>query len=547
MAVRADDYGTFPEDRLAVLDSYFGRGKPAVQVTHTHPLGGPKRKCILRLCGAGISRPVVTHSNTINNALKALDERVYHTIQDGVLKPVIQPSRNAVDWLYGFRSELIKHLPVLQPMTREQFVSRYVGRKARVYQDALESLQVQGVSLKDSRLSGFVKYEKVFNKPGKRAVCRYINPRSPRYNMELGCLIGHCEKPLFKAIARAFKQEHVVLKGLDARKMATVIKGIWDEFSDPVAVGMDASRFDQHVSVPMLEFEHEIWTHMVPGRCRKQLRWLLSMQIDNRGVGKCVDGRIKYRIRGCRMSGDMNTSSGNCLIMCALLYAYAQSKKCKHRLINNGDDSVVFLERRDLRRFLAGLEAWFKNMGFTMAVEEPVYDLEGVEFCQTRPVFTERGWVMARNLRNAIPKDLCSTCDIRKEKVFRRWSASVRACGLALTDGLPVWREFYSMFPQAPHQGCKLRTSSAEQGVELAGLMGSGLWRLSEGLVDEGTEVTLNARISFWKATGLLPWDQRWTERRFNRTTLSWTPPAEVDEAPFEGTEFHDVCVDACH
>jgi hypothetical protein len=33
---------------------------------------------------------------------------------------------------------------------------------------------------------------------------------------------------------------------------------------------------------------------------------------------------LKYQVEGCRMSGDMNTSSGNCMIMVALVYSYME-------------------------------------------------------------------------------------------------------------------------------------------------------------------------------------------------------------------------------
>lgn len=46
------------------------------------------------------------------------------------------------------------------------------------------------------------------------------------------------------------------------------------------------------------------------------------------------------------MSGDMNTALGNCMLMCCLIISYLESKNIKYDFINNGDDAVLFLERK---------------------------------------------------------------------------------------------------------------------------------------------------------------------------------------------------------
>jgi hypothetical protein len=42
------------------------------------------------------------------------------------------------------------------------------------------------------------------------------------------------------------------MKGYTPDRRATVLKGHWSAFQDPVAVGQDFSKFDQHISVPAL-------------------------------------------------------------------------------------------------------------------------------------------------------------------------------------------------------------------------------------------------------------------------------------------------------
>lgn len=475
---------------------------------------GEKR--LYKFAGAGCSRWVGCYNNTLTNLLRALDERVYHTMQSGNLRPTIQPTQNVRQAMSGFRRELLCVLPILPPLTDRQFLDRYEGGKRRVYELAMESLYVRPVEASDAKMSSFVKFEKGL----KEGACpRLINPRSPRYNCEIGKLIAHCEKPLFKAIDEVFGGP-TVFKGMDALQQGQAFKDAWDLFDDPVAVGLDASRFDQHVSRELLEWEHSVWPRMVPQPYRAKLAWLLRLQKRNLGSAAFADGRVKFKINGCRMSGDMNTSSGNCLIMCAMVYSYIHSltpKITRSRLANNGDDCVVILERKDLATFTNSLDAWFTTMGFTMKVEAPVDELEKVEFCQMHPVWTARGWCMIRDPRTAMPKDVHSTCDLRAEKVARRWLGAVRDGGLALTAGCPVWPSFYRCFPAYDYM-----KGSAQV---LHTLTTSGFWRTRGKMEYQDLEVKPEHRYSFWVAFGILPDEQISMEERFESVRLRWSQP----------------------
>jgi len=47
-----------------------------------------------------------------------------------------------------------------------------------------------------------------------------------------------------------------IMSHYNAYTQAAVLKEKWDKYSKPVCVGLDASRFDQHVSTAALKFEH---------------------------------------------------------------------------------------------------------------------------------------------------------------------------------------------------------------------------------------------------------------------------------------------------
>lgn len=481
-----------------------------------------RERKLYRFSGTGTRVLFRACNNSLSNLLRALNERVYNTNQEGVLKPTIKPAPGVfAERLTDFSDKLQKVLPVLLPLSYDQFCDRYSGRRKLLYQKAVESLHATGVCIRDAVLKGFIKFEKGNIVEKEDACPRLISPRDPRYNIEVGRYIAHCEKPLFRSIAKVFGYT-TVYKGLDAYKSAAALRGAWDRYSNPVAIGLDASRFDQHVSADALRWEHAQWLHLVPQSERKQLSKLLSWQIHNKGVAYVDDGKVEYEVEGCRMSGDMNTSSGNCMIMCAMIYTYMQHCNIrKYNLANNGDDCVVIVEGRDLIKFSTGLDAWFTEMGFTMKVEQPVYEFEHIEFCQTKPVLSSAGWVMVRNPHVAIAKDTIANCDISTEKVFRTWCDAMHHGGTALTAGVPVYPQFYGMFPRNS-------TGQATHAQTIGGLTESGMWRLRGDLEYRRLEVGPAQRESFWKAFGLLPDEQISLELQYARTVFEYSTPTRV-------------------
>jgi hypothetical protein len=307
------------------------------------------------------------------------------------------------------------------------------------------------------------------------------------------------EHAIYKAIEEVFGGP-TVMKGYSAEGVASAMRAMWDQFSDPVAVGLDASRFDQHVRAEMLEWEHSVYTQCFSGPDRKRLRWLLKGQIHNKCFLQADDGRLKYRVHGSRMSGDMNTALGNCLIMCALVHRLGEERGVKLRLANNGDDCVVYMERRDLRAFTTGLRDWFLTYGFNMKVEAPVHVFERVEFCQAHPVYDGAGWVMVRNPHVSMSKDaVCVVRDYGHGPAAEKWLHAVGECGLSMTGGVPVVQEYYQTFLRNGRAGLGANTVVTETGFAM----------LARGLHRQYREPSDEARVSFWLAFDISPTQQR--------------------------------------
>ncbi len=267
-----------------------------------------------------------------------------------------------------------------------------------------------------------------------------------------------------------------------------------EQFSDPVAIGLDATKFDMHVSPAMLQWEHSIYLAIF--KQDSKLRRLLSWQMNNVGRGYCANGKLKYKVKGKRFSGDMNTALGNCIIMCAMVHSYLAARGVEGKLVNNGDDCVVFIERRDLARFQQGLAEWFLDLGFRMVAEAPVFDINQIEFCQMRPIHTASGWKMVRNIPNALAKDRLCLLPLRYATEMREWLGSVGACGLSLCGGVPVLNAFYKCY--ARHGSCNTKFGETL-------MLNSGTKMLARGMRQEEEPVTPEARYQSWLAWGILP------------------------------------------
>ena len=115
-----------------------------------------------------------------------------------------------------------------------------------------------------------------------------------------------------------------------------------------------------------------------------ELAWLLRQQLVNRGVCHPGSCETRYQVEGCRCSGDMNTSLGNCLIMCCLVLHLVRTLGVRADLANNGDDCLLFLEHADEAVVRAAIPAFFLNFGFQMVVEPTSEVFERCEFRQMR-------------------------------------------------------------------------------------------------------------------------------------------------------------------
>lgn len=500
-------------------------------------MGVTKKRSYVRVAGVSPDIDVVPFNHKISTLERAVKERVFCVknvknktgLDDEFVSPP-QPVAGAFSRLGETKNLLKTYLPSTAPITARQFVDSYRGRKKTVYEQALQEMELGNSSLEeDAKVKVFIKYEKTDRTSKADPVPRVISPRDPKFNIRLGKYLKPLEERVFKSLGKLFGHR-TVMKGMDVFQVADCLREKWDMFKDPVAIGLDASRFDQHVSVDALKFEHDIYLNCFKRKLHKdKLAKILNCQLANHCTGYAEDGVLSYTTVGTRMSGDMNTSLGNCVLMVSMIHAYLLHCGVSGQLANNGDDCVVFMEKSDLARFSNGLFDWFWDMGFNMAIESPVYEFEELEFCQCKPVHDGQTWRMCRNPWSAIAKDSVLLKNNVSMDYFRLWLNAVGTGGLSIAGGMPIFQSFYQMFVR--NGITSYRKSKGSKKVELTSdeLMP---WFMREvGLKGyaKARPITDEARASFWAAFGVTPDEQLCLEEYYDKFAIAcfgetWAP-----------------------
>lgn len=460
--------------------------------------GRRKERCLIQDTSRPMPGLCYTHNNSVPNILRGLGERLMMVPNEsGGFSP--PPAPVTFD-LEEYRRRVLAKMPKhFAPIDHDEFVMLYDGSKRKRYQAASNALHLSDGKLKARHwmISLFIKDETICSWSKVDPAPRLISPRSAEYCLEVGRFIKPIEHLLYKAVARVWG-ETTIAKGLNFNQRGELIKEKWQSFDDPVAIGLDASRFDQHVSYDALKWEHSIYLGCYP-KYKNKLEFLLSKQLINTGECYVDDTKITYSRRGGRMSGDMNTALGNCLIMTGLVWEYLRQRNITGKLINDGDDCVVFLERRDLEKFQNGLKEWFLLRGFNMKVEEPAYELEGIEFCQCHPVWNGEQYTMCRNVTKALFTDTVHVGRTPAEiKAIRQ---AVYESGMCWSKGIPIFPTFYK----------GLRTDAKK----VATIRHSGTYWNAQGCKTGTADITDEARASFERAFGVDPHEQMAIEKYY--------------------------------
>lgn len=346
-----------------------------------------------------------------------------HLISNGT------PTRNIAAEMLRVLLSVFKPQPCT-PITRREVVARKNdGLSKRRYARAKESLDRNGPSVNEARVSAFIKVEK-WEQPliDNRKPPRLIQFRTYPYCLELSRYLIPIEDMIWALKQNGLK---VFAKAMNSFALGRLMRQAYELFDSPYIIMMDHSKFDASLSLELIDIvEHGLYTQY---NTDHDLRVLLAKQLHNRCYTK---NGIRYTCTGRKMSGEYNTSLGDSVCNLAIIRHAMETRCMRYHVIINGDDSVVFCERDP-----ALTPSVFRPYGMKTDVQI-TRDFDQLEFCQSRPIQVRPGiWRMVRNPDRVMTRGVVSV----KRYAGMGWAKLVNSMGLselACNDGVPILQEF---------------------------------------------------------------------------------------------------------
>jgi hypothetical protein len=452
------------------------------------------------LAGLAYQQPLLIPRNSTVNLREAILRRVFYHKVEGPWELVPRPRASVYSELTLLTDRML--FDPVPPLTYDEFLRRCPSSKRTLYANVVEDLKVNPWIIKDSIIGPFTKVEKTLK---EKFDPRVIQARPPRHHAEFGRYILALEHTVYREIDRLFPGDHTIMKGRNAMKVAETFDSAWAEFEDPRAIMMDASRFDQHVSVAAMKWKHEVYRRCLRLDPTEAALFEQLVQCQYKTLGRTKE--LSYWVKGGLCSGDYDTSLTGCLIVCAIFYEILEGQ-FKYRFIDNGDDCVVILESREVERFTKVLEETTRRFGFYYRVEAVVDKLEEIKFCQCHPVLNSAGQrIMTRDPRAVLTKDLV-ICKpglgfVGEARIYR----AIADGGLALYGDMPVLGKLYE----------GLRSHYSKFKPAKGDSLSYNMLQLAKGVKVKRRQPTAESRESFYHAFGLTPARQLEIEERLGQ------------------------------
>jgi hypothetical protein len=483
------------------------------------------------------AKQFIVFNNSMANFIRSCNERLFYRKDKASGKWVTppMPKEEAVKQLSEvIQTNLFSKMPIIAPYSREKIPELYSGRKKTIYTRSLKDLYDRPLNAQDFKLNAFCKIENLEVKPSKPfedMIARVVQARGPRYNIELGVFLKPIEHLCYKQIDKMYndftgarEEEKTIMKGLNAIETAKYIQMKVERITDWVAIPIDASRFDQHCSKSMMrDIEHPTYLACFKGKKdSKRLKYLLDAQLDNKGVAYLSDGKVKYHIGACRASGDLNTGLGNCVLMCNMIFGFLHKyQMTRSAFINNGDDGVVIIPKKYYPVFEKYFYDYCYDLGYVMTIEEPVHRLEDIEFCQTKPVYDGVKYRMVRIPQVSFSKDSISIHPFQNKTDWVHYQMSIGLGGLSLTGGLPVMQSYYNAMIRIADANKPPKYNYDKRKANQV-TMENGFYWMRQRMRENYRPVTTEARVSFYRAFGILPDLQICLEEQLDQMTATW-------------------------
>jgi hypothetical protein len=404
------------------------------------------------------------------------------------------PDKLGVEDMQRLLAKWLKsHIGQLLPYTKQQVLARRSGRLKRRYEQGFRDAETKGLSGADTKVRAFVKLEKANVDQLTLKPPRMIQHRSTAYCATLAKWLMPVEKLVFSLDSKGAESgvEHrVFAKGMNSWQRAKRIVAM-HRWSDTTWLLVDHKRFDSQLTAPVIKMEHYIYCQLLGEN--PELNWLLSQQINNKGVS--MHG-VRYAVTGTKMSGEYNTALGDSLVNYSLLRQWTEHLDAE--IFVDGDDSVVAISTAALPNL--DLQ-WFEKHGWVTKVDVVSGPPEAVEFCQSRPVEFTTGWRMTRNPIRLLARGVCTVKNYRGTGWYRYIKAGAD-CEAKCGQGVPVHQEFAKYLSR--HTG-----GYAAKGVDYD----EPYWSQFEPTFTGWVEIPERTRASYAEAWGITPTEQRRLER----------------------------------
>ncbi|APG76107.1 hypothetical protein 1 [Beihai tombus-like virus 15] len=242
------------------------------------------------------------------------------------------------------------------PMHFDEWVERYPPARQ-------EQLRKAHYKPLNHNVDMFIKIEQLDDQKHPRA----IQARHDSYKSKLGPWVARLEKRCIEALPNFVKK-------LNDEQRAEKVAELKCKADNIIEI--DFTRFDRNCTKELLSAtEHYIYDKVFP----KEIASLLHLQLRN----KVRSARgYTYSVEGTRMSGDVNTSIGNCLIVLCLSLAAGLELE---NILVEGDDMIAAASDITLQKFS---DEVIKATGM---IPKTVVTHRGGSFCSRYDVIDSEG------------------------------------------------------------------------------------------------------------------------------------------------------------
>lgn len=247
--------------------------------------------------------------------------------------------------------------PIETPLDFDTWVSKYpTVRQEQIRQSLLLS--------DNDRVEYFQKIEQLDEIKDPRA----IQARADNFKARAGPWIAALEH-------RVRERLPILVKGLDEPSKARKLQEL--RYRANKVVELDFSRFDRSLSIDLLmATEHAIYKEILPPKISELMSHQLRSTVSSRNGAT-------YYVDGTRMSGDMNTSIGNCLIVASLMLAIGMPLDS---FVAEGDDMLAVLTEKETHGLRIAL---LEQAGLSPKLA--IYPLDCGSFCSRYDIHTIEG------------------------------------------------------------------------------------------------------------------------------------------------------------